>query len=99
MSDPSRKVVRRGCLWSVLGGVLGAILGGILGAILGRGALIPELAVIIFGGIGAFPGAVIGAIIGARNAIPRNAVSTESSEEELARLRKRVKELEDKNQH
>ena len=111
MSDSSRKVVRGGCLGSVLGAVLGAILFGVVaGAI--RFVLakedpgphvIPLLhpsrsdTAFVVGFLAAFPGAFVGAVVGAIRGT-RNAAanSSESSEDELARLRKEVEELKDK---
>jgi len=88
-----------GCLGSALGGVIGALLGEMLAPpptpILGLDLTVMAVATYAF--FGFFPGAVVGAIIGAiRTKASPSANPGDSSEQELARLRKRVKELEDR---
>jgi hypothetical protein len=104
MSDTSGKVLRGGCLGCAIGGVAAAFLGGVLAALLslaqGPDPLLGDLtglAVVTLAGIGFFPGAIIGALVGASRAASSPSVSHGgSSELELARLKKRVAELEDK---
>jgi hypothetical protein len=115
MSETSRKVLRGGCVGSVLGGALGAILAGgsvaIIFYALGRDDPGPHMfpflhpsrseAATMAGFLAAFPGAFVGTVAGAIRG-SRNAVSGpsqhvgESMDEELARLREQVKELEAK---
>lgn len=113
MSDTSRRVVRGGCLGSVLGGLLGALMAGGLvtigfAMVASEPAPGPHLFTIsrwdgaaFLGFLAAFPGAFVGAVVGAirgaRNVVVGpSADPGDSSEEELARLRKRVEELEGK---
>jgi hypothetical protein len=104
VSDTSGKVLRGGCLGCAIGGVAAALLGGVIGALLslaqGPDPLLGDLTwfvVLTCAEIGFFPGAIIGALVGAsRAASSPSASHGGSSEDELARLKKRVAELEDK---